>query len=154
MDVGNEIKRDVCPQKYYEKGSVMKDTLSIVAVTVVISLFSGNLLEAGGLNTVVTLLIEALFVVVMYAMCHFLLKGSKVRLAETYISICENGICGVYPINGMKNGNFSLMYSEITKLSVKNDRLIIFSNKGRIILTLVDAQGSAALINSRMHACS
>lgn len=26
--MGIELKRDVCPQKYYEKGSIMKDTLS------------------------------------------------------------------------------------------------------------------------------
>ncbi len=77
-----------------------------------------------------------------------LLKGNKTRLAQTYISVCDYGVCGVCPMNGYKNKNFWLLYNEISDVSVKGEKLFINSNKGKVILTLRDAVGTASLIRN------
>lgn len=147
--MGNEIKRDSCPAKYCDKGSLIKDSLSTLAAALIVAYFSGNLFHASGLNIAVTILIEAAVVLVLYGMTFFLFKGVKKRLAETYISVCEGGICGICPQNGFKNKEFSLTYDQISKLTVRGDRLILHSQQGVVNLTLTDAAGTAALIRSK-----
>lgn len=145
--MGNEIKRDMCPEKYYAKGSVVKDTIPTIIALIIVAFFSGSF--SIGINAVVTIIFEIIFVCIMYAFVFFMLKGTRKRLAETYISVCENGVCGICPLNGYKNKTFELTYDEITKMVVKKERLFLYSNKGNVFLTLKDAAGTAALIKSK-----
>lgn len=147
--MGNEIKRDMCPEKYYAKGSVIKDSIPTIIALVIVAFFSGNLFNGSGLNTAITILIEAVFVCLMYGFIFIMFKGMKTRLAETYISVCENGVCGVCPLNGYKNKTFELSYNEITKMVVKGERLFLYSSKGNVALTLRDAAGTSDLIKSK-----
>ena len=147
--MGNEIKRDMCPEKYYAKGSVIKDSIPTIIALVIVAFFSGNLFNGSGLGIAITILIEAVFVCFMYGFIFLMFKGMKKRLAETYISVSENGVCGVCPLNGYKNKTFELTYDEITKMVVKGERLFLYSKKGTVALTLRDAAGTAALIKSK-----
>ena len=147
--MGNEIKRDVCPEKYYAKGSVIKDSIPTVIALVIVAFFSGSLFNGSGMDMAITILIEAVFVCGMYGLVCLLFKGMKKRLAETYISVCENGVCGICPLNGYKNKAFELAYDEITKMVVKGERVFLYSKKGNVALTLKDAADTAALIKSK-----
>ncbi len=147
--MGNEIKRDMCPEKYYAKGSIITDSIPTIIALVIVAFFSGNLFNGSGLNIAITILIEAVFVCLMYGFIFIMFKGMKKRLAETYISVCENGVCGICPLNGYKNKTFELSYNEITKMVVKGERLFLYSQKGNVALTLRDAAGTAALIKSK-----
>lgn len=147
--MGNELKRDMCPEKYYAKGSIIKDTLPTVIALIVVAFFSGSMFNGSGLNAVITILIEVVFVFAFYGFIFFMFKGMKQRLSETYISVCENGVCGVCTLNGYKNKTFELSYGEITKMTVKGERLFLYSGKGNVILTLKDATDTAALIKDK-----
>ena len=147
--MGNEIKRDMCPEKYYAKGSVVKETFPTIIALIIFALFNGSLLNKSGINIILTIIIEIIVCCVIYVLIYFLFKGAKSRLAETYISVCENGVCGICGAKGYKNKNFDLLYSEIDKLVVKGERLFLYSKKGTVILTLKDAPGTSALIMSK-----
>ena len=146
--MGNEIKKDMCPEKYYEKGSIVKDSIFPLIALLIVSVFSGNLLSEGGISVVVSIVIEVVIVCIIYGLIFLMLKGMKKRLKETYISVCEKGVCGVCPLNGYKNKNFELYYNEITKVVVKGERLFLYSKKGNVILTLKDTLNTAELIKS------
>ena len=147
--MGNEIKRDVCPEKYYAKGSVIKDSIPTIIALVIVAFFSGNMFYESGMETVVTIIIEAVFVCGMYGFVLFMFKGMKKRIAATYISVCENGVCGVCQMNGFKNKTFELSYAEITKMVVRGERLFLSSKKEKVSLTLKDAAATAELIRSK-----
>lgn len=147
--MGEELKRDCCPEKYCAKGSVIKDSIPTIVALVIVAFFSGDLFIGSGLSSVVTILIEIVFVLLMYSVIFVMFKGMKQRLAETFISVCENGVCGVAPLNGYKNKTFSLTYAELTKLVVKGERLFLYSKNETVALTLQDAAGTAALIKSK-----
>ena len=149
MNLGNELKRDACPEKYYKPSGLIKDTIPTLISLIIVAFFSGSLFNGGGINTVVTVLIEIVFIGLVYTCIYFMFKGTRKRLSETYISVCENGICGVYPVTGMKNKAFSLRYDEIKKLTAKRELLTICTEKETIRLTLSDASATAALINER-----
>lgn len=147
--MGTEIKRDQCPEKYYAKGSIIKDSIPIIISILIVAFFSGSLFSESGMDTVITIIIEIVFSLILYSVFFFMFKGTKKRLAETYISVCENGITGICPLNGYKNKSFEVHYNEITKLTVKGERLFLNTTKGKITLTLKDAAGTAAAIRSR-----
>lgn len=146
--MGNEIKRDMCPEKYYAQGSVFKESVPTIIALIIVAFFSGDMFNRGGIDIVVTIIIEAAVVLILYGAIFMFLKGNKTRLAQTYISVCEYGVCGVCPLNGYKNKNFWLLYNEISDVSIKRDRLFINSDKGKVILTLRDAEGTASLIRN------
>ncbi len=145
--MGYEIARDVCPQKYYAKGSVIKDTIPTIIALIIVAFFSGSL--SFEINAIVTIIFEIVFVCITYGFIFILFKGMKKRLAETYISVCENGVCGICPLNGYKNKNFELFYNDITKMVVKGERLFLYSKKGNVALTLMNAAATSALIKSK-----
>ncbi|MBQ7121120.1 MAG: hypothetical protein IJO03_02530 [Clostridia bacterium] len=152
MNLGNEILRDSCPQKYTEQGNLFKETLPVIVMLVLVSLWSGSLFRGGGISGIATLVIEIIFVFGMYAFVFFVFKGSKKRLAETYISICENGVCGVCPLNGFKNRDFCVYYGSITNVKAKKDQLFIYSAGSKTaVFTLHNASAAAALIQSRLN---
>lgn len=145
-DLGNEIKKVRCPDKYCSTKFTAGDFLPILLASIVVAYFSGTLLSAGGINIILTVLIETVFVVGMCFFTNILFKGVKKRLAETYISICENGICGIWAVNGYKNAEFKALYGEITKVTYRGDRVVITTNHGKIVLTLNDVTENVALI--------
>lgn len=147
--MGNEIKRDMCPEKYCSTASVFKDSISTMIALVIVAVFSGSFFNESGLDIAVTIIIEVTVVALFYGLIFILFKGMKKRLAETYISVCENGICGVCPMNGFKNRTFQLSYDEINKMVVKGERLFLYSQKGNVALTLNDAPGTAELIKAK-----
>lgn len=147
--MGNELKRDVCPPKYCAKGSVIKDTIPSVLALVVVALYSGNLFRQSGMDIAVTLMVEILFVALLYGFVFLMMKGIKKRLAETYISVCEEGVQGICSANGFKNKSFALAYGEITKMTVKGERLFLYSAKGTVALTLTDVPGIAQAIREK-----
>lgn len=149
MNFGAELKRDTCPEKYCSKGSILKDSLSSLVGILFVSFLSGSLLNGSGLDIAVTIIIEVVVCLGFYGLIYLLFKGMKKRLAETCISVCEEGVLGICPLNGYKNRNFALTYGEITKLVVKGERLFLYSKKGTVALTLNDAAGVAALIKSK-----
>ncbi len=152
MNLGNEIMRDSCPEKYSKAGSLFKETVPVIVALVLVSLWSGSLFQGGGVGGAITLIIEIVFVAGMYAFLFFVLKGSKKRLSETYISICENGVCGVCPFNGFKNRDYCVSYNSITKVVVKKDQLFIYSKGDRTaVFTLHKAREAAALIQSKLN---
>ena len=147
--MGTELKRDTCPMKYCKKGSLLGDSLPVIGAMIIVALFSGNLFISAGINTIVSIIIEAVFIIAIYSIFYVMFGKVKDCLAETYISVCKNGVCGICHVNGFKNVAFELTYAEITKMIVSRDRLTLFSAKGRVPLTLNDAQGVAAIIRSK-----
>lgn len=147
--MGIEIKRDMCPPKYYSKVSLITDTLPVLIALVFVASVEASLLRAAGLDDAVILLVNIAFVALVYLYVFFMFRGLRSRLAETYISVCEYGVCGVYQKTGFKNDTFGLVYNEIAKMKVKKDRLLLDSPKGRVVLTLSDAANTGALI--KMH---
>ncbi len=148
MNLGNEIKRDSCPQKYCAKSSVIKDSIPTIIALVIVAFFSGSLFNGSGMDIAVTIIIEVLFVVLMYGFVFLMFGNMKKRLAETYISLCEEGFCGVCQA-GFKNRNFEHSYSDIKRILVRGERLFIYPEVGVIALTLNDATGVAELIKSK-----
>ena len=71
-------------------------------------------------------------------------------MAQTYISVCENGVCGVCTANGFKNKPFSMVYGEITQVKVKGERLLLYRGKERVELTLNDAAATGELIQQKI----
>lgn len=149
--MGNEIMRDKCPEKYCSKGSVIKNSIPTIIAVLLVAYFSGDLFKGSGMQTAVVIAIEVAVVVSIYGMFYLFMNGVKKRLAETYISVCENGICGVCPINGYKNREFSYTYAEVTKVTQKGERLFIDTASGRVVLTLTNATVVAELINGRKN---
>ncbi|MBQ6701448.1 MAG: hypothetical protein IJN17_00665 [Clostridia bacterium] len=150
MNLGNEIKRDSCPEKYYKSKGFAKDVLPILIPLAVIGIISGILMGTSGAGIIITLVIEALFVGLGTAFLLIFISGSKKRLSQQHISVCDNGICGVCPLSGSKNRRFEHAYSEITKISTKGDRLVIYTEKGNVSVTVSDADATAALIDSKI----
>ena len=150
MQLGNELKKDTCPEKYCKQGSFVAESLPILVSSLIVAFFSGNLFQASGVSVAVTVAVEAVFVAVIYGMFFFFMKGMKKRLAETCICVCEGGVLGICALNGFKNRQFCLPYSQITRMEVKKDRLFLYGAKERVILTLKDAPGTAALIQSKL----
>ena len=148
--MGNEIKRDQCPEKYCKKGNLIVDALPVLVASLLVAYFSGNLFKGSGMETAIVIIVEVVFIFGIYGLFYWLMGGMKKRLAETYISVCENGICGVCPINGYKNRSFSHTYAEITKVTVKGERMFIDTASGRIALTLNDAKGVGDIINAKI----
>ena len=148
--MGNELKRDTCPEKYCKKGNLIKDTIPVLIALVIVAVFSGSLFDQSGMNTVVTVIIEVIFFAAMYGVIYWMLGKSKANLAKTYIAVCENGVCGVYAAGGFTSKPFELSYTSVTKLTVKGERLYIYSPKATVSLTLNDAEGIAALIRSNL----
>ena len=148
---GAEILKSSCPEKYLRKSSLISDCLSTFVAFLIVAYFSGNLFKAGGLNSVTIIIIEAVVILFFTVLTYFLFKGVKKRLSETYISICENGICGIRAVNGFKNAPFSVSYDGITKISHKSDRVYIDSNQGKIILTLNNAEEAVRLIREKCN---
>lgn len=148
--MGNEIKRDMCPEKYWGKGSVAKNVLPILISLIIVDLFTGTLFVNGAsVDLAVTIIMDAVVTLAFCGVFTFVFKKASKSLAETYISVCEYGVCGICPINGYKNREFELAYDEITKLTVKGERLFLYSSKGNVTLTLKDAAGTAELIKSK-----
>ena len=147
--MGNEIGRDTCPEKYCKTENPLLSSLPVLAALVVVAFMSGNLFAGSGMSTVVTLVIECIFVGGLYAFFTVFTNGGKKRMAETYISVCENGICGICPVNGFKNRNFEITYENLRKLEVKGERLFIKTDTEKVVLTLNDAAGIAALIREK-----
>lgn len=150
MDNQTNFDYPIIGGKYYAKGSVVKESIPTMIALLIVAFFSGNLFNGSGVNMVITILIEFIFMSLMYGFVFFMLKGMKTRLAETYISVCENGVCGICPLNGYKNKTFELSYGEITKVVRKGERLFLYSGKGNVVLTLKDAAGTAALIQEHI----
>lgn len=150
MQLGNELKRDFCPLKYCSQGSVFAESIPTLIAVVIVAFFSGNLFNASGMDLAITLVIEIIFAALLYGFTFIMFRGMKKRLAETYISVCENGICGICPQNGFKNREFSLLYSEITKVIVKGERLFLYSRKENVVLTLQNAGETSALIQTKI----
>lgn len=148
--MGNELKRDFCPEKYCAQETVFVESLPVLFAVVVVAFFSGNLFDAGGMHLAITILMEIVFAGALYGFSFFLFRGMKKRLSETYLSVCEKGVCGICPKNGYQNREFSLLYAAIDKVDVKGERLFVYSKKGNVVLTLKDAQGTATLIRTRM----
>lgn len=149
--MGNELKRDSCPPKHYSHGSIFAESIPTLIALILVTLFSGSLFQTSGMDMAVTIAIELVFASALYSFTFFLLRGAKKRLAETYISVCENGVCGICPQNGYKNREFSLYYGEITKLVVKKERLFLYSKKGNVVLTLQNAGETSALIQAKLR---
>ena len=147
--MGNEIKRDTCPDRYLKKVNPIKDILPVAFALLVVAFFSGKLMYAGGINMVAIVSFEVLFVCLMTGFVYYVLRGSKARLAETYISVCEDGVKGICPKNGYRNKTFELTYSEIARIKVRRKRLRLYSYKGNVVLVLKDAKATAELIRSK-----
>lgn len=151
MQMGNELKRDFCPPKYCSQGNAFADSIPTLIAVVLVAFFSGSLFDASGMDFAMTLVIEIVFAAALYGFAFVMFRGMKKRLAETYISVCENGVCGICPQNGYKNREFFLLYSEISKVAVKGERLLLHSPKGNVALTLQNAGETSALIQTKVN---
>ena len=149
--MGKELRRAFCPPKYCKQGSVFAESLPTLVALVIVAFFSGSLFQAGGVNFAITVVIEILFAGLMYGFFFLFFRGMKKRLGETYISVCENGVCGVCPVNGFKNREFSLLYSQIDTITAKGERLIINAKEGNVVLTLENAPGICSLIQAKKN---
>lgn len=145
-DFGNELLRDQCPKKYYSKNSLYKDIIPVIVAAVVISFFSGNLFISSGLSWLISLLIEIGFIVLFSIVFYFLFAGIKKRLSETYISVREKGIYGIYAVNGYKNATFSIPYEDIRFISYQGEKAVIETNQGKLIFVLENVSETVELI--------
>ena len=146
MNLGQELKKDMCPEKYYAKGVTPSDIIPVTIALLIVAFFSGSLLNGAKINMGIIIAFESAFVLGLGAFLFFMVKGQKKRMAEVYISVCQYGICGVCHFNGFKNRPFELPYNQISAIEVKGDRIIITAQKEKAILTLTDALGTEAAI--------
>lgn len=151
MELGNELRRDACPPKYCAQESVFQELIPVLIAAAIVAFFSGNLFRASGMDFAIILVIEIGVVALLCGLAFVMFRGVKKRLKETYISVCANGVCGICPQNGLKNREFSLRYHEITKVTVKGERLFLYSKKGNVGLTLQHAGEISALIQTQMR---
>ncbi len=145
-ELGEILKTDRCPEKNCEKGGIMKDCVIVDIVMAIISVVSGNMLIKGGVGFAATVAFELVFLVAVYTAVYYIMKGSRNRLAETFINICEKGICGIRAINGYKNGDFSVAFSDIKKVTNRGERVIIHTETQKIVMILTDAKETVSMI--------
>ena len=72
--------------------------------------------------------------------------GIKKRLSETYISVMEKGIAGVYAVNGYRNAAFEIPYEDITYASYRGDRATIETKQGKFTFLLEHVSETGGLI--------
>ena len=149
MDLGQEILRDKCPEKYCSKNSFFSDILPILLASVVVAIMSGTMFNKAGINIFTTVVMDVLVIMFLCGLFLVLFSGVKKRLAQTYISVCEKGICGIRAINGYKNGMFEIVYADILKVTNKGERVIIETKIGKIIMTLSKAEETVNLIKEK-----
>ena len=147
--MGNEIKRDTCPEKYCNQKNTFTGIIPVIISLLIVCVFSGVMLKQGGLNIVITVVVEAVVLCLFSVLYYFLFKKSRARLADTYISVCDNGVHGECAANGFKNKTFELSYAEISNVAVRGDRLSLYSSKGTVFLFLKDVNATAELINQK-----
>ncbi len=147
--MGEELKKDRCPDKYCRTDNMFKDIIPVLLALLFVTYVSGTMLNEGTGNTLVTVIVEVLTYVALTALYSSMIKKQKQRLAETYIRVCENGVYGVFAVNGYKNKRFDLYYEDISRITVKKDRLFIYSRNGNVNLWLTDPQGVADVIRSK-----
>ncbi len=146
QDFGIELFKDQCPEKYYCKSSLYKDIVPVIIAAVIVAFFSGNLLISSGLGWLVSLLIEVGFILLFSLMFYVLFGGIKKRLSQTYISIREKGICGIYAVNGYRNAPFQIPYEDITYVSYQGDRAVIETKQGKLTFVLEQVSKTVELI--------
>lgn len=148
MNMGNEILKDTCPQRFYDKSGIIKDTLPIIIAVVIVALFSGNLFSKAGINSLINLIIEVCFIFTFGIVFYFLFAKIKSKFSETYISVCENGICGVKDAGGFKNEPFCYEYWQINGVVSKGEKLLVDTVDGRFVILLENSENTARLINA------
>jgi hypothetical protein len=148
--MGNELKRDTCPEKLYASGNLFVETLPALLALFFVGCFSGSLFLSAGVGMPLTILFEAIFVGGMYAFLYFTMKSSKKILSMTYLSICENGVSGVVGKNSFSTRSFQFPYEQIKQATVKGDRLMLKTTIENIFIPLKDATASADLIRSKL----
>lgn len=144
--LGSELLRDQCPQKYYSKTSLYKDIVPIVISAVIVSFFLGTLFDSAGLSWWITLSIQIGFVILFSVIFYVVFGGIKKRLSETYISVMEKGIAGVYAVNGYRNAAFEIPYEDITYASYRGDRATIETKQGKFTFILEHVSETVGLI--------
>ena len=149
MQLGNELKRDFCPPKLCSQKRLFADSIPVLLALVFVGFFSGSMLSAAGMDTVVILLIEVVLWGAVYAMMLMMFRKMYQRIAESYISVCDFGVCGICPM-GVKSKQFALPYNQIQKITAKGNRLMIKAPGLNAAFTLGDAPGTCALIQSKM----
>lgn len=149
MHMGNELKRDSCPPQLCSQKRLFLDTIPILISLLFVAVLSGSLFSAAGMDTVVIILIEVVLWGAVYAMMLMMFRKMYKRIAESYISVCAFGVCGICPM-GARSKEFALPYSQIQKITAKGNRLVIKAPGLNAAFTLGDAPGTCALIQSKM----
>lgn len=133
MDLGEELIRADCPEKYYtNKGTLLMSFLFAAF------LFAFNLISSISTFDVsfsFALGIASICAVVGFFGVIFATDYANKQWHGTYISVCEKGICGNYVYRGKKK-SFQLYYSDIRnakalKLSLRKNRLMIYAKDKR-----------------------
>ncbi len=145
-EFGTELLRDQCPEKYYSKKSLFKDIVPIVIAAVIVSFFSGSLLKSMGLGLWYTILVAIGFVIVFSVIFFAVFGGIKKRLSQTYISVMESGISGIYAINGYRNAAFEIPYEDVSFVSYRGDRAVIETKQGKFTFILEHAPETVEMI--------
>ena len=63
--MGNEIKRDICPEKYYSISSVLKNCMPSVIAVMIVAFFSCSMIKENGSTFRKAIRIEIIFVLIM-----------------------------------------------------------------------------------------
>ena len=146
-DLGTVIKTDSCPEKYYEKKKILGSVLVDTIIFLIFEFISGKTFIGSAPYTLtiiaIYILADAIFALIIY----FLMSSIGKGLSKTCISVCENGIKGVY-----QNKDFAIPYMDIVKTRASKDKIIIIAKKEKINLFLHDAKGIEMLIKQHMTA--
>lgn len=148
--LGEELLRDKCPEKHCSQSTLVKDIIPSAIAMLLVELYSGFLVSQA-VDSIITIAVYAVIYVLLIGYIYFMFKGMKKRLADTYIKVCENGICGVCPANGFKNREFIVKYEDISKVKANKERIQIFAKNERIALLVHDAKRLESIINQKIR---
>ncbi len=149
FDLGRELKRSVVPQKYCNKSSLIGDLLPSAVIFLLIEVYSCLLMnESFG---IISFIIGFVTYIGFMTALYFAFAKIKKSLATTYMTVCENGIYGVYS-KGISTQEYCIPYSDIKSFSSKKDYIrIVSASSGAFLQYLEDAVQIAEIIGSRKN---
>lgn len=148
--MGTELYRFSCSERFLNKSTIV-NILPVFFASLLAGAFCGALLSAAGYTGAGIIAGVALVAVLTGCTALFDIKQKKVY-AETFLSICENGITGRYGLGYTKTAEFSYEYAGLKTAKGKKSNLKITPRKGkRFVFITDDAVRAAELIREKLQ---
>lgn len=154
MDLGKELWRDECPEKYSEPKNGFFPGIITTIIVFVTNLF-GNL-ELFQANIWVAIFVAAICSLFCFCIVFFMTRKVNDQYKGTYICVCEKGIYGCFNGGGKKK-DFQLYYSELKNAKrhgavMGKDLITIYAENKRdsVSLRLNNPARAADMINEKI----